>query len=106
MTEIDRGIMGKCSEMDKRYFETHPSETEYVRPALFNEFPDTDVNPYIHVVKLSDTMRQRLPVPVNDKRFLYTWGFYTYGKCTILDIVAGLIGIERKELDKAIKSTK
>lgn len=102
-SEPNNRLLNKASQMDKEYFETHPTETDYVRPALFNEFPDADINPYIHVIKLSDTVRQRLPVPRNDKQFLRTWGFYTYGVYEIFDIVARLMGIGRKELLKIAK---
>jgi hypothetical protein len=99
-------LSGKASQMDKKYFETRPAETDYVRPVLLNEFPDINVNPYVHVIKLSGTFRYRIPIPVNDKRFLRTWGFYTFGVLEILDIVAKLNGIERKELNEIIKVTE
>ncbi|MBA7693925.1 hypothetical protein ES703_102525 [subsurface metagenome] len=102
-SEPNKQILGKASEIDRKYFKAHPTETDYVRPALFLEFPDADINPYVHVIKLSDTVRQRLPVPVNDKQFLRTWGFYTYGVYEIFDIVARLMGVERKELLKIAK---
>lgn len=83
LPKVYKSVTAYVSDLDRKYFEEHPEETQYIRDAYDDEFAGHTFAPgtKVQVTKLSPTLRTRQVL--SDKSFFRRLGeFFTRRKRT------------------------